>query len=233
MQSRAAVVLTGVGTGAALMYLLDPNKGGRRRALLRDRAVHAARISRDAIDATSRDVMQRTAGVVAQMRGSIAARPVDDSTLIARVRSILGRVVSHPHAVEVSAADGAVTLRGPILTAEVPALLRAVHNVRGVSSVVNELDEHESRGDVPALQGGTTPPGLRPDFLQEQWSPTTRFAAGTTGLALMMYCGNRRDVGAMLLGTLGFGLAVRALTNLDMSRLDVRPGALESSRTGQ
>jgi len=39
--------------------------------------------------------------------------PVDDDVLVERVRAHLGRAVSHPHAVDVGAADGVVTLRGP------------------------------------------------------------------------------------------------------------------------
>jgi uncharacterized membrane protein len=35
----------------------------------------------------------------------------------------------------------------------------------------------------------------------------------------MLYCGNRRDTRAVLLGTVGFGLFVRALINVDMGRV--------------
>ena len=41
-------LLTGVGVGVALMYFLDPERGRRRRALVRDRLAHGARLTRDA-----------------------------------------------------------------------------------------------------------------------------------------------------------------------------------------
>ena len=219
MDTRGSLA-TGLGVGAALMFLFDPQRGRRRRALVRDRAAHTARISRDAVGATTRDLMHRTAGTAAQLRGAFARHDdVDDDTLVERVRAKLGRVVSHPHAINVTARDGVVRLRGPILSSETPALIHSVLGVRGVREVIDELDEHKQRGDVPALQGGTTPRGLRSDIWQQRWSPSTRLFAGATGMALMAYCGKRRDPGAMLLGTFGFGLLARALTNLDMARL--------------
>ena len=36
--SRNLLFLSGLGVGLGLMYLLDPNQGARRRALLRDRS---------------------------------------------------------------------------------------------------------------------------------------------------------------------------------------------------
>ena len=47
----AAALLGGIGIGAALMYLLDPDRGRRRRALVRDKAVHFARVSGDRLGA--------------------------------------------------------------------------------------------------------------------------------------------------------------------------------------
>ncbi len=58
--------LGGLGTGLAVMYLVDPARGRRRRHLIRDRAVHAAHRLSDGIGTTSRDLKHRTSGLVAE-----------------------------------------------------------------------------------------------------------------------------------------------------------------------
>jgi uncharacterized membrane protein len=201
------------------MYLLDPARGTRRRAMLRDQIAHGARLSRDAMSATRRDVRNRTYGAAAQARAVFSADETSDEVLVERVRSILGRVVSHPHAIEVAAADAVVTLRGPILESEAADLVEAVARVRGVREVTAELEEHKQAGDVPALQGGARRRRLRGDVLQERWSPTTRLMAGVGGAALMGYCMQRRDASGVVVGTFGFALFARALANVDTGRL--------------
>jgi hypothetical protein len=90
-QDRGAL-LTGVGLGVGLMYFLEPDRGQRRRALVRDKLAHAATVRADAAGATSRDVANRTVGTVAQVRGAFRGRSVDDAVLTNRVRAQLGRV---------------------------------------------------------------------------------------------------------------------------------------------
>jgi uncharacterized membrane protein len=211
--------LTGLGLGIGLMYFLDSARGPRRRALMRDRLAHAARVAGDSAGATARDVTHRASGVAARVRGSMRHDEVDDRVLMARVRAQIGRVVSHPRAIEVDAADGAVTLRGPVLEAEVPQLMKAVEHVRGVTRVVNELEPHREAGNVPALQGGTTPPGIQPDFWQRRWAPATRLVTATASAALAGYGALRRDIPGALMATAGVGLLARAATNLETSRL--------------
>ena len=95
--------------GAGLMYLLDPGSGKRRRARLRDKAVHAGGAAGEAIGTTSRDLRNRAAGVAAQARALVRGEEVPDRVLEERVRSRLGRAVSHPGSIEVTARRGAVT----------------------------------------------------------------------------------------------------------------------------
>lgn len=228
MENRASLA-TGVGIGAALMYWLDPDRGRRRRALVRDRAVHLARIGRDAAGATGRDLSQRGYGTAASVAGALRPRTDDDDVLVARVRSKLGRVSSHPHAVEVTANSGVVTLRGPILEGEAPRVVKTARSVRGVRNIVDELDRHSHPGDVPALQGQGAATGarMRGGFWQEQWSPTTRLLMGGLGAGLLAYCGKRRDTPAMLAGTVGAAMVARALINVDVARIT---GLSESRR---
>ena len=218
LQVRGAM-LTGLGMGAALMYFLDPERGRRRRALVRDRLAHTANTSADAMGATGRDVMHRAAGAAARVSGTRRREVVDDVVLVERVRAVLGRFVSHPRAIDVDANDGVVTLRGPILQAEVKRLLRAVAGVSGVRRVENALEEHKQAGNIPSLQGGSTPPMPAPEVWQRHWAPTTRLLVGLAGTALAGYGVARRNVpGALIAGT-GLGLLARAGTNLEARRL--------------
>lgn len=187
LQHRTSLV-TGLGVGAGLMYFLDPDRGRRRRALVRDQVVHSAHVGRDAVGATRRDVAHRAAGMMARMRGAVQGRPVDDVVLTDRVRAQLGRFVSHPHAIDVAVSDGIVALRGPVLQAEVPRLIAAIERVRGVREVVDALEAHAEAGDVPGLQGGGPAPGTLAGIRQRAWSPTTRLLVGTaaaTGFGLL------------------------------------------------
>src|SRR5690606_37640947 len=92
--------------GAGLMYLFDPQQGRRRRALLRDQWVHLRRLAREGARVTAHDVAGRSAGMVAvvsrRLNGN-SQEDVPDTALVDRVRAKLGRVVSHPHAVHVTA----------------------------------------------------------------------------------------------------------------------------------
>lgn len=217
--ANRAQLLTGIGLGLGLVYVLDPARGTRRRARLRDTAVSGLHTAVDAAGVTSRDLANRVAGTAAELRSALRRDDVDDRTLVERVRAKLGRVVSHPHAIAVTADNCVVTLSGPILEAEVPRLLRTVEGVRGVREVVNQLEEHKRAGDVPSLQGGSRRPELQPDVLQRQWAPATRVIAGAGAIVVAAFGAQRRDLPGWLLLAGGLGLLARAATNLETTRL--------------
>lgn len=60
---RAMALLAGAGLGAGLMYLLDPQMGRRRRALVRDKAVHMLHEAEDAARTVATDLRHRTEGL--------------------------------------------------------------------------------------------------------------------------------------------------------------------------
>ena len=60
--------LLGVAVGALAVFMMDPQSGRRRRAIVRDKLVHAGHVSRDYVENTSRDLRNRAQGVVAQLR---------------------------------------------------------------------------------------------------------------------------------------------------------------------
>jgi hypothetical protein len=181
METRT--LLSGIAIGAAAALVLDPDRGARRRALLRDKAIRASRVTGEVFDMTFHDFAHRGHGIAAEARGWMSHRHVDDTRLRARVRTRLGRVCSHPHAIDVAVQDGQATLRGPVLAAEVHDLLSAAAAVRGVGSVINELEPHDSADGVPALQGDGRFTSSRFDLLQPNWSAATRALVGAAAVA--------------------------------------------------
>lgn len=185
---RTRDMLVAVGIGAVAAYVADPRSGPRRRALIRDRFVRTGRKTRDAVDATSRDLANRTSGIVAATRARLTTGPIDDRRLRERVRAKIGHACSHPRAIAVDATEGIVTLRGPVLADEVQSLLATLRAVPGVEAVVSELEAHESADGVPALQGrgALAPPAL--DILHRDWGPATPALATAAGLAAAGLC---------------------------------------------
>jgi len=212
-------LLLGAGLGAAAMFLLDPTRGKRRRTLVRDKLMMVTRMTGDCIDVTTRDVTNRTRGLISEIKSRISSEQPDDSVLVDRVRSKLGRVVSHPAAIHVTAQNGTVTLSGPVLADEVPHLLSCVKWTAGVQDINNNLDVHEEAENHPALQGGRERTGGRFALMQENWSPTARLLAGTAGASLAVYGGVRRNALGAGLGAAGLLLMTRGITNTGLSQL--------------
>ena len=69
--NRLLALLTGFGIGAALMYLFDPDRGGRRRALIRDKAVKLNRQTRDALEGKAKDLSNRAKGVAHELKAAV------------------------------------------------------------------------------------------------------------------------------------------------------------------
>ena len=217
--NKALLFGTGLGLGTAAMFLLDPDRGKRRRALVRDKFALATRKTGECWQVTTSDLANRTRGTIAAIQSRLSSEQPDDSVLVDRVRSKLGRIVSHPAAIHVTAENGNVTLSGPILADEVPHLLSCVKWTRGVQDVNNNLEVHAEAGNHPALQGGRERQGSRFEFLQENWSPTARLLAGAAGSALAVYGGTRRGTLGAGLGAAGLLLTTRAITNTDFTHL--------------
>jgi hyperosmotically inducible protein len=146
MRRNVWTLVAGVGLGASLMYLLDGESGGRRRAFARDKTVRALRRSGDGLRVTSRRVANRARGLAAGVRSRFQGREITDDVLKERVRSALGHVVSQPSAVDVELEDGRVVLSGALEESEADRLLAKVARVRGVKSVQNRLETSGETG---------------------------------------------------------------------------------------
>jgi len=212
-------LLASAALGAAAMYVMDPDKGRRRRALARDKALSVVGDTRYAFGVAARDASHRMQGWRARARRLFAQEEApDDLRLIERVRARMGRLVSHPHAIQVGANHGRVTLSGPILEAEAERLVEAVRMVWGVTEVEDRLVAHASSESISSLQGGTDERKPRADVL-EHWTPTLRVAAILGGSAMSLYGLRHRSLPGLAVMAAGVALAVRGATNLPMRRL--------------
>jgi uncharacterized membrane protein len=208
---REGKLMRGMLLGAGAMYLLDPDRGARRRSLLRDRLVHAGHKLGDGVSATARDTRNRAVGVAAELRSRLHENEVDDTVLHERVRSAVGRAVSHPGSISVTAFEGQVTLSGQVLASEVDDLIRQVEQVRGVREVRNQLEMHRSPDGVSSLQGS----GRRPDrgWATQNWPPSVRLAVGALGSMLAVNGLRRSGLSGNALTAAGASLLSRAITS--------------------
>lgn len=63
-------VLAGIGVGAALMYLLDPQGGNRRRSLLRDKATAFKNDAGEAITGKAEHLSNRAKGLIYEAKSA-------------------------------------------------------------------------------------------------------------------------------------------------------------------
>jgi CBS domain-containing protein len=175
-----------MGIGAGLMYLFDPLRGSGRRTRVQQQTGSLYGASGETIGRKSMHLKNRAAGIVASAKSLLqTSEDVPDDKLVARIRSKIGRYVSHPRAVQVTANGGNVTLSGPILADEVSGMLDCVNAIPGVKSVESRLEVHETAGSHPSLQGGRNIHNY--ERTQSGWSPATRFIAGLAGGGVLLY----------------------------------------------
>ena len=184
---KAGSFVGGMAIGMTLMYLADPERGPRRRALIRDQALHALESSREFLAQAGSDLRHRAQGLAATARQRLHHEEMtDDEVLVERVRSRLGHHTTHAHAIEVTADGGSILLEGAILAEELEGVLKAVLDVPGVEGVDNRLQQH-AEADIPELQGGAE---LEEEH-QRVWTPGIQLLAGL-GIATAVVLGTQR-----------------------------------------
>lgn len=162
----ALALACGVAIGAALVFLLDPDRGRRRRAVLRDKSLHYARIARERQQGRLRHAAHRAQGAIAALRSTVQPEEiVEDDILIERVRAALGHVVRDPRTVDVRARCGIVILKGPVREDQIGEMVACVQRVRGVLGVDNRMSiNYESgegaAGTAPDATGTSYPDGI-------------------------------------------------------------------------
>jgi hypothetical protein len=206
--TRLAALVAAAAAGALAMFVLDPQSGARRIALARDRTRRVLRDTADAAGMGWRDLRHRVSGLAAGVRRLARRAGPSDRALEARVRAELGRWVSHPRAIGVSAQDGFIVLKGSVLAAEQAQLTRAVEGVRGVRGVVSRVAAYDSPDGMPALQGGRVRSGPRPPWpLGEPHAPANRLLGASASVALVAGGLVRRGMPGLLLTAAGLAIA--------------------------
>lgn len=146
--------LAGTILGSLTTFLSDPVQGNYRKALIRDKGISLKHDSRLYGSKFLRHLKNRAQGLKVRAKKLISIdETVSDEVLKERVRSKIGRYVSHPKSIEVLANDGVVTIKGKILADEVDDLINCAEKVSGVSEVINKLSVYKTPGKIPGLQG--------------------------------------------------------------------------------
>ncbi len=65
------LMVLGALIGAGVMYVLDPDQGRRRRALIRDQVVSKSNKAGDELEAKARHMRNKAQGVVAEAKGAM------------------------------------------------------------------------------------------------------------------------------------------------------------------
>lgn len=194
------------------MYLLDPSHGRRRRAVLLDKTNRYSRAVGRGLDTTARDLGHRIQGIVAEGKRSFRQESVSDQVLVERVRSELGRVVSHPSSIAVVIDDGHVTLSGPVLQGERDRLIRRIRRIRGIRSLGDHLELQTENATEPGLQGESRTRTGR-------WPPAARAVVIGAGLGALLIGARRRNVRGRLLACAGATLMTRGIANRGFLRM--------------
>ena len=210
-----------MGAGAFAMYYLDPDRGRRRRVLLSDSFVHGQHVSSRFFARFRRDLSNRAEGTVAETKRFLHRDQPTDDVLRQRIRTLLGRVVSHPQAIEVHCKDGSVELKGWIMSWELDDLRHAVRAVRGVREITSYLHAAEKPDHIPDLQGGK-PPRQSAALFGEKWSPAARAVSGSAGALLLASRLLRGKSPLSLSGLAGIFLLTRSALNRPLHTI---PGA--------
>jgi hypothetical protein len=205
-----SLLLAGACAGALLMYFYDPLTGARRRHRLAAQFLR----SRQAVARAGEDTRSEALANARRFPG----------TLSGRVHARLARVLQRPELVSVRARAGRVMLHGSVPPDELDPLLQAVKSTPGV------LEIHER---LTVRRGFAGAPGSA-ETRAEAWPPTVRgLTALAGGLLLVMWLGWYGFVTAVL-GVIGAGLLIRAMTNTELRRVFGmnRPRRPSHSRNG-
>ena len=196
-----------LGIGAAAMFLLDPDRGRRRRAWLRDKCVSAFRKTERAYETTLCDFRNRSKGVWARTTAVFRRSDVSDIILLERVRAQIGRFVSSDINVEVH--DRRACLSGTVSPGEAKRILSAVERVPGIQGVLHRFVIQDT--SIGAAHSESR--GGYFELMQNHWSPTARLLVGAAGSVLTVKGFRQGGILGSTLSLTGMAMLVRGVRN--------------------
>lgn len=78
--NKLLAIISGVGIGAALMYLFDPQDGNRRRSVIRDKATSLGNDAREAINSKTEDLSNRARGLMHEAKSALPNQTENQNT---------------------------------------------------------------------------------------------------------------------------------------------------------
>lgn len=201
------MLLGGIATATTAAYFLDRENGRERRTRFARTAERLTKTIGDGAALGLRDSQHRLVGMAKHAWYNFRREHLEDRVLVERIRSRMGRIVSHPHKIHVASDDGVVTLWGEASHDEAPKLRHLVNAMRGVIQVRDYVEIREA-GE----------PLARPDTLRNarhatrlNWSPWQRLLATAAGTAVAAYGWRRKDKIGFCISLLGAGVAAQGL----------------------
>ena len=198
-----------LGIGAAAMFLLDPDRGRRRRAWLRDKCVSACRKTERAYETTLRDFRNRSKGGWARTTALFRRSDVSDITLLERVRAQIGRFVSQPHDIDVEVHDRRACLSGMVSPGEAKRILSVVERVPGIQGVLHRFVIQDTSIGVAHSENR----GGYFELMQNHWAPTARLLVGAAGSVLTVQGFRQGGILGSTLSLTGMAMLVRGVRN--------------------
>lgn len=126
----------GLGLGAGLMYLCDPDRGRGRRSQLIAEASGILHRRENRLEKRGKYFFNRLRGLAVKVAEEIAPEEQPkDEVLLERIRSRIGHIVANPHEVQVHVEKGVVTLEGKLGHPERHHLRREIRAMHGVKRV--------------------------------------------------------------------------------------------------
>lgn len=139
--SSFVLFTVGAAIGTILMYIADPISGRRRRAYWHDKRLHMQKSSMWQTRKQVRNFGNHMQGALSTFFTLFSKEdPPSDAKLESRVRSLLGRVGTHPSTLEVTARAGVVTLHGKVPPTDIAHYYSRARAVRGVKRVINQME---------------------------------------------------------------------------------------------